>query len=118
MHQATRAEDLIDFPCSDLWLDHYHAMGLTPRSSEQRRQTAEMAALRREVQGLREILGELVDAVIDRQAQHSAKRPTDHGTETTGQRADPPRRLSAPAEPNDAPPNKRPRPRFTGGVNV
>ncbi len=26
-------EDLIDFPVSDLWLDHYHAQGLTPRTS-------------------------------------------------------------------------------------
>lgn len=26
-------EDLIDFPCSPLWLDHYADLGLTPRRS-------------------------------------------------------------------------------------
>jgi hypothetical protein len=26
-------QDLIDFPCSDDWLDFYHERGLTPRSS-------------------------------------------------------------------------------------
>jgi hypothetical protein len=25
--------DLIDFPCADGWLDHYHEQGLTPRRS-------------------------------------------------------------------------------------
>lgn len=25
-------EDYIDFPCSDLWLGHYHDIGLTPRN--------------------------------------------------------------------------------------
>lgn len=25
--------DLIDFPCSDTWLDYYHEIGLTPRRS-------------------------------------------------------------------------------------
>jgi hypothetical protein len=25
--------DLIDFPCSDTWLDYYHERGLTPRRS-------------------------------------------------------------------------------------
>ena len=29
-------EDLIDFPVSDIWLDHYHEQGLTPRASGQR----------------------------------------------------------------------------------
>jgi len=25
--------DMIDFPCSSDWLDHYHRQGLTPRTS-------------------------------------------------------------------------------------
>ena len=27
-------DDLIDFPVSDIWLDYYHRIGLTPRRSE------------------------------------------------------------------------------------
>lgn len=82
--------DYIDFPCSDAWLDHYHARGLTPRSSERRRQTAEIAALRREVAGLREALGEVVSLVQNRRPR-SAPVPQEQprkeeSTETRGRR--------------------------------
>ena len=41
-------EDLIDFPVSDLWLDHYHEQGLTPRTSGRTRQRPAPALLRGE----------------------------------------------------------------------
>ena len=34
--------DMIDFPCSSDWLDHYHRQGLTSRSSGRMSQTEKM----------------------------------------------------------------------------
>ncbi len=33
--RPNQGEDLIDYRCSDTWLDYYHAQALTPRSSGQ-----------------------------------------------------------------------------------
>lgn len=30
----TDPREMIDFPCSDTWLDYYHLRGLTPRHSQ------------------------------------------------------------------------------------
>lgn len=54
-------EDLIDFPCSADWLDHYHRQGLTPRSSG--RADPEVKELLKRIEKLEENMERLTKAV-------------------------------------------------------
>jgi hypothetical protein len=58
-------DDMIDFPCSYDWLDHYHSRGLTPRSSGRadpvvKELLKEIAELRKSQVEMQEILLEVV----------------------------------------------------------
>ena len=66
-----KEDDLIDFPCSDTWLDFYHERGLTPRSSGKNR---EIARLERKLDNLtnaieqqNKILQQLLDVLITKE---------------------------------------------------
>jgi len=52
-----RADDLIDFPCSDTFLDGYHELGLTPRKSP--RYYAKSAPAQAEIDELLQRISEL-----------------------------------------------------------
>ena len=79
--------DLIDFPCSDTWLDFYHERGLTPRSSGKNR---EIARLERKLDNLtnaieqqNKILQQLLDFIITSKMQQAMNKKQQH-TKTSG----------------------------------
>jgi len=79
-----RADDLIDFPCSDTYLDFYYRQGLTPRKSPNyfmpdlriAQLQAEVAALSRRVADLhtRHTQAALLPATPPKQADPTIKR--------------------------------------------
>jgi len=85
--------DLIDFPCSDLWLDHYHRLGLTPRKSPNYYASMDESELWGKIRTLEETTGELRE-----QIRHLSRR-------TPGSR--PPEQKQTPAQPLPTKPNVR-----------
>ncbi len=57
MRRLDNNDDLIDFPCSDDWLDYYHERGLTPRRSNRPSREAELLeAIKRQNEKILELL--------------------------------------------------------------
>ena len=85
--------DLIDFPCSDLWLDHYHRLGLTPRKSPNYYASMDESDMWGKIRTLENATGELRE-----QLRHLSRR-------TPGPR--PPERQPPPTHTPPAKPNVR-----------
>jgi len=59
-------EDYIDFPCSDLWLCHYHDRGLTPRNPQE-------DYLMKKIERLESINNRLFYLIVERLQKESAE---------------------------------------------
>lgn len=124
-------DDLIDFPCSDLWQDYYHERGLTPRRSAQ----SDLARSQREDELVRVVseIARLTRLLLDARAEvveqrparasHPAPRsgrPTASGPEQpatmpSGSTSSPKKREMTAQEETTRKPGQ---PRFSGGVQV
>lgn len=72
-------EDMIDFPCSDDWLDYYHRRGLTPRHSGRmdpvvKELLKEIAELRKSQVEMQEVLLEVVRELKELKASQRGKQ--------------------------------------------
>jgi len=56
-------DDMIDFPCSYDWLDHYHKRGLTPYGSG--RGDPDLKRLYHEIRETQHTIQELLETLID-----------------------------------------------------
>lgn len=71
-------DDLIDFPCSDTWLDFYHERGLTPRSSGKNRNIQRLEKkidnLTNAIEQQNKILQQLLDFIITSKMQQATNK--------------------------------------------
>lgn len=72
--RETAPGDLVDFACSDEWLDHYYKLGLTPRHSPD--YGSNTAELQRRVESLARIVADLRVALRQRAQEPSRRSPS------------------------------------------
>ncbi len=83
---ANDPKELIDFPCSDVFLEHYHNLGMTPRNpyrhdtsvSELKQEVVELRALLVGVRKDKEELGELPPMVDEIKLPPRKQHQTDY----------------------------------------